>query len=133
LPQEEQAAAIANVYAQKQPISNLTDNYDLILNLVDVNSGGTVQRIVWPAAKGTPDQPFYVHEVPTIVVSLQHPFALADMPQVATYINAYDGMDNTLEALAAKLAGESEFTGVSPVDAEVSELLDTKIWRESTY
>lgn len=133
LPPEEQAAAIANVYAQKQPISNLTDHYDLILNLVDVNSGGTVQRIVWPAAKGTPDQPFYVHEVPTIVVSLQHPFALADMPQVGTYINAYDGMDNTLEALAAKLAGESEFTGVSPVDAEVSELLDTKIWRESTY
>ena len=133
LPKEEQGAAIANVYAQKQPISNLTDNYDLILNLVDVNSGGTVQRIVWPAAKGTPDQPFYVHEVPTIVVSIQHAFALADMPQVGTYINAYDGMDNTLEALAAKLAGESEFTGVSPVDAMVSELLDTSIWRESTY
>ena len=133
LPKEEQAAAIANVYAQKQPISNLTDNYDLIINLVDVNSGGTVQRIVWPAAKGTPDQPFYVHEVPTIVVSIQHAFALADMPQVGTYINAYDGMDNTLQALATKLAGESEFTGVSPVDAMVSELLDTAIWRESTY
>lgn len=133
LPKEEQAAAIANVYAQKQPISNLTDNYDLILNLVDVNSGGTVQRIVWPAAKGTPDQPFYVHEVPTIVVSIQHAFALADMPQVGTYINAYDGMDNTLEALAAKLAGESEFKGVSPVDAMVSELLDTAIWRKSEY
>ena len=58
LPENERAAAIANVYAQKQPISNLTDYYDLILNLVDVNSGGTVQRIVWPAAKGTPDQPF---------------------------------------------------------------------------
>ena len=133
LPKEEQAAAIANVYAQKQPISNLTDNYDLILNLVDVNSGGTVQRIVWPAAKGTPDQPFYVHEVPTIVVSIQHAFALADMPQVGTYINAYDGQETTLNALAKKLAGESEFTGVSPVDAMVSELLDTAIWRKSEY
>lgn len=133
LPKEEQAAAIANVYAQKQPISNLTDNYDLILNLVDVNSGGTVQRIVWPAAKGTPDQPFYVHEVPTIVVSIQHAFALADMPQVGTYINAYDGKETTLNALAKKLAGESEFTGVSPVDAMVSELLDTAIWRKSEY
>lgn len=132
LPKEEQAAAIANVYAQKQPISNLTDHYDLILNLVDVNSGGTVQRIVWPAAKGTPDQPFYVHEVPTIVVSIQHAFALADMPQVGTYINAYDGQENTLQALAAKLAGESEFTGVSSVDA-YTDLIDTHIWRESTY
>lgn len=132
LPKEEQAAAIMNVYAQKQPISNLTDHYDLILNLVDVNSGGTVQRIVWPASKGTPDQPFYVHEVPTIVASIQHPFALADMPQVGTYINAYDGMETTLKALAAKLAGESEFSGVSSVDPYCG-LLDTEIWRESTY
>lgn len=132
LPVEERAAAIANVYAQKQPIANLTDHYDLILNLVDVNSGSTTQRIIWPAAKGTPDQPFYVHEVPTIVVSVQHPFALADMPQVGTYINAYDGKENTLQALAAKLAGESEFTGVSSVDP-YCDLLDTEIWRESSY
>ncbi|MBY4633833.1 beta-hexosaminidase [Streptococcus suis] len=128
LPEEERPAAIANVYASKRPIAEITDNYDLIINLVDVNSGGTTQRIIWPAAKGTPDQPFYVHEIPTIVVSVQHPFALADMPQVATYINAYDGLPVTLEALVAKLAGESDFTGVSPVDAYCG-LLDTRIWR----
>ncbi|HHT7649579.1 TPA: glycoside hydrolase family 3 protein [Streptococcus suis] len=128
LPEEERPAAIANVYASKRPIAEITDNYDLIINLVDVNSGGTTQRIIWPAAKGTPDQPFYVHEIPTIVVSVQHPFALADMPQVATYINAYDGLPVTLEALVAKLAGETEFTGVSPVDAYCG-LLDTRIWR----
>lgn len=128
LPEEERPAAIANVYASKRPIAEITDNYDLIINLVDVNSGGTTQRIIWPAAKGTPDQPFYVHEIPTIVVSVQHPFALADMPQVATYINAYDGLPATLEALVAKLAGESAFTGVSPVDAYCG-LVDTQIWR----
>ncbi len=128
LPEEERPAAIANVYASKRPIAEITDNYDLIINLVDVNSGGTTQRIIWPAAKGTPDQPFYVHEIPTIIVSVQHPFALADMPQVATYINAYDGLPVTLEALVAKLAGESAFTGVSPVDAYCG-LVDTQIWR----
>ncbi|HEM4165837.1 glycoside hydrolase family 3 protein [Streptococcus suis] len=128
LPEEERPVAIANVYASKRPIAEITDNYDLIINLVDVNSGGTTQRIIWPAAKGTPDQPFYVHEIPTIVVSVQHPFALADMPQVATYINAYDGLPVTLEALVAKLAGESDFTGVSPVDAYCG-LVDTQIWR----
>lgn len=132
LPVEKRAAAMANVYAQKQPISNLTDNYDLILNLVNVNLGSTTQRIIWPAAKGTPDQPFYVHEIPTIVVSVQHPFALADMPQAGTYINAYDGEENTLLALTAKLAGESEFTGVSSVDPYCG-LMDTEIWRESDY
>lgn len=128
LPEEERPAAIANVYASKRPISEITDAYDLIINLVDVNSGGTTQRIIWPAAKGTPDQPFYVHEIPTIVISVQHPFALADMPQTATYINAYDGLDVTLESLVAKLAGESAFVGVSPVDAYCG-LLDTHIWR----
>lgn len=129
LPEEERPLAIRDVYASKRPISHITDNYDLIINLVDVNSGGTTQRIIWPAAKGTPDQPFYVHEVPTIVVSVQHPFALADMPQVSTYINAYDGMPVTIEALVEKLAGNSEFTGVSPVDAYCG-LIDTHIWRQ---
>lgn len=128
LPESERAAAIANVYAQKQPISNLTDHYDLIINVVNVNAGSTAQRIVWPPSKGTPDQPFYVHEIPTIAISIQHAFALADMPQVGTYINAYDGMESTLKYVCQKLSGESEFTGVSPVDAFCG-LIDTQIWR----
>lgn len=128
LPDSERAAALANVYAQKQPISNLTDNWDLIINLSDVNSGGTTQRIIWPASKGTPDTPFYVHEIPTIFVSVQNPFDLADVPQVGTYINAYDGMQVTMEALFEKLSGLSEFKGVSPVDAFCG-LIDTTIWR----
>lgn len=116
LPEEERAAAIANVYAQKQPISNLTDKYDLIINVSDVNSGGTIQRPIWPASKGTPDIPFYVHEVPTIFVSVQNPFDLADVPQVSTYINTYDGMFVTMEELVKKLIGQSEFKGESSVD-----------------
>lgn len=132
LPESERGAAIANVYAQKQPISKLTDNYDLIINVSDVNSGGTIQRTIWPASKGTPDIPFYVHEVPTIFVSVQNPFDLADVPQVGTYINTYDGMEVTMELLAEKLAGESEFKGVSPVNA-MTDLIDTSIWRPSDY
>lgn len=132
LPEEERAAAIANVYAQKQPISNLTDKYDLIINVSDVNSGGTIQRPIWPASKGTPDIPFYVHEVPTIFVSVQNPFDLADVPQVSTYINTYDGMFVTMEELVKKLIGQSEFKGESSVD-ELCGLWDTKVWRKSTY
>lgn len=129
LPEEERGAAIANVYAQKQPVSNLTDNYDLIINVGDVNSGGTIQRTIWPASKGTPDIPFYVHEIPTIYVSVQNPFDLADVPQVGTYINTYDGMLVTMEELVKKLAGESEFQGVSSVDAFCG-LWDTKLWKD---
>ncbi|MBY5034976.1 beta-hexosaminidase [Streptococcus gallolyticus] len=127
-PEDQRFKAIQNVYAQKQTIASLTDNYDLIINLADVNTGGTVQRIVWPASKGTPDIPFYVHEVPTIFVSVQSPFHLADVPQVGTYINAYDGKVVTLEELTKKLMGESEFKGIDPVDSYCG-LVDTHIWR----
>ena len=113
-----------NVYAQKRPISDLTDNYDLIINVANV-APNTHQRIEWPASKGTPDIPFYVNEVPTIFVSIQCPFHLADVPQVKTYINAYDGKESTLKALVEKMVGRSEFTGVSPVDAFCG-LLDTQ-------
>lgn len=116
LPEEERFAAIANVYAQKRPITELTDHYDLIINIANVNPG-TVQRIVWPASKGTPDIPFYIHEVPTIFVSVQYPYHLADVPQVKTYINTYDSRKQTLEVLVEKLMGRSEFKGKSPVDA----------------
>jgi beta-N-acetylhexosaminidase len=125
LPEEERGAAIANVYAQKRPITELTDNYDLIINLANVNPG-TVQRIVWPASKGTPDIPFYIHEVPTIFVSVQYPYHLADVPQVKTYINTYDSKKANLEVLVEKLMGRSEFKGESPVDAFCG-FIDTRI------
>ncbi|MBO5131048.1 MAG: beta-hexosaminidase, partial [Romboutsia sp.] len=116
LPEEERMKAMGSVYAAKRPISELTDNYDLIINLAAVNPN-TDQRIQWPLSKGTPDIPFYVNEVPTIFVSVLCPFHLADVPQVKTYINTYDNKDFTLQALVDKMVGRSEFKGVSPVDA----------------
>lgn len=116
LPPQEMLGAVMNVYAQKRPISDLTNNYDLIINVADVPPS-TDQRIQWNPSKGTPDIPFYVNEVPTIFISLQCPFHLADVPQVKTYINAYDNQEHTLVAIVDKLLGRSEFKGVSPVDA----------------
>ena len=124
LPVEERRAAMGSIYAAKRPITDLTDNYDLIINLASVNPN-TDQRIQWPASKGTPDIPFYVNEVPTIFISVQCPFHLADVPQVKTYINAYDNKDVTFVALVDKMLGRSEFKGVSPVDAFCG-LLDTQ-------
>lgn len=124
LPPQEMAAAIMNVYAQKRPISELTDKYDLIINIASVPPG-VVQRINWTSSKGTPDIPFYVNEIPTIFVSTDCPFLLADVPQVKTYINAYDSKEYTLSALVDKFMGRSEFKGVSPVDAFCG-LMDTR-------
>ncbi|MDO5720148.1 MAG: glycoside hydrolase family 3 N-terminal domain-containing protein [Actinomycetaceae bacterium] len=117
LPPEEQAQVVRDVYAGKAPISNLTDNYDLILLVAKIE--GMMQpteRVMWPATKGTVDIPWYVYEIPTIYVSTASPYDLVDVPQVKTYINTYDDKPFTLEALIDKLEGKSDFRGVSPVD-----------------
>lgn len=116
LPEDQRKDAMANVYAGKKPIADLTSKYDLIINLANVNPS-TDQRLQFDATKGTPDMPFYVFEIPTIFVSVQCPFHLADIPQVQTYINTYDAFEPTLKALVEKMMGRSEFKGVSPVDA----------------
>ena len=40
--------------------------------------------------KGGGEIPWYVFELPVVVVGVQHPFVLADIPQARTYINTYD-------------------------------------------
>ncbi|HQY33220.1 MAG TPA: glycoside hydrolase family 3 N-terminal domain-containing protein [Actinotalea sp.] len=128
LPEEERMAGIASMYSGKAPIAGLTDRYDLILNVAKVVGGmQPVERVSWPASKGTPDLPWYVHEVPTIFVSVAAPFHLADAPAVKCFINTYDALAPTLDALVAKLAvGAEAFTGVSPVDAFCG-LVDTRL------
>lgn len=118
LPPEEAEQMLTSMYAGKAPITSITDKYDLIIQVAFImNMFGTVQRIGWKMSKGTPDIPWYVHELPTIFISLSSPFHLADVPQVKTYINTYDKNEHTLDALVEKLLGRSEFKGVDPVDS----------------
>ena len=125
LSEGEKMMGLMNIYASKRPIAELVAKSDLIINVANIGLA-TVQRIIWPMSKGTPDIPFYVHEIPSIFVSVQCPFHLADVPQMQTYINTYDGKNKTIEALVQKLVGKSEFKGVSPVDAFCG-LFDTRI------
>ena len=100
------------------PVSEITQNYDLIIYLVSLatKSNQTVVRIEWAEPMGA-DVPVYMHSVPTIAISLENPYHLLDMPRVKTYINTYGGTDEILNALINKLTGKSQFTGKSPVDA----------------
>ncbi|MCA0438100.1 MAG: beta-hexosaminidase [Actinobacteria bacterium] len=114
---EEVAAVVMGAYAGKLPISALTDNYDLVLSVGNVNGlMQPVERVSWPATKGTYDIPWYVHEIPTIAISCASPHMLPDIPQVKTYINCYDDKDVTLDVLIDKLEGRSPFKGVPTTD-----------------
>ena len=117
LPKDEAMKIVMNVYNNKTPITDLTLNYDLVIQFAHFDPHNTVQRISWKLSKGTADIPWYVHELPVIFVSLCSPFHLFDVPMVKTYINCYDKNISTLESLVEKLVGNEEFKGVDPVDS----------------
>ena len=95
-------------------------NYDmavLILNL-QTASNATVVRVNWNVIFGMGnDLPWYAGEMPLVVVSVNNPYHLLDIPMAHTYINTYTNNEETLDALMDKLMGRSAFKGVSPVDA----------------
>lgn len=115
-------------FAGKTPIKGFREGQDLIITLVDIAGGfQPVARPGFGMTKGGGEIPWYVHELPVLVISVNHPFVLADIPQARTFINTYDSTDDTLEVLIEKLMkGEASFTGVDPIDAYCG-LWDTRL------
>ncbi|MGL5437532.1 MAG: hypothetical protein ACRDBO_19460 [Lachnospiraceae bacterium] len=55
--------------------------------------------------------PWYVHEVPTVCVSLNYTNHLIDMRDYKTFINAYASTEEYIRAAIEKITGESDFKG----------------------
>jgi beta-N-acetylhexosaminidase len=86
--------------------------YDLVL--LALNFTGYAQtnevRVTWSTDHSV-DQPWYLTEVPTVVVSLNLTNHLIDVPQAKTFINAYGSKPENIHALVERLIGKSAFTG----------------------
>ncbi|WP_156299610.1 glycoside hydrolase family 3 protein [Streptobacillus canis] len=67
-------------------------------------------RIKWSGPMSN-EIPWYVHEVPTVMVSFNFTNHLHDATMVKCYINAYCDNEVTIDHLIEKLMGESEFKG----------------------
>ena len=106
-------------FAGKTPIKDFRENQDLIITLVDIAGGfQPVARPAFGMTKGGGEIPWYVFELPVVVVGTQYPYVLADIPQARTYINTYDSKPATLDALVEKLmTGEDAFKGKDPIGA----------------
>lgn len=106
-------------FAGKTEIKEFVGNQDMIITLVDIAGGfQPVARPGFGMSKGGGEIPWYVHELPVVVVGCGQPFALADIPQARTYINTYDSADQTFDALVEKLMkGPDAFKGEDPVDS----------------
>ena len=99
------------------PMSDVIGRYDLILYVANLatRSNQTVVRIEWEQPMGANCMHF-LHDVPTVFISLENPYHLLDVPRVRTYINTYSSNDIAIEALVEKLMGKSPFRGINPVD-----------------
>ena len=104
-----------NIYfAGKNAIADFVKDMDLVITLCDINEG----RPSFGLSKGGGEIPWYVFEIPVVAVSCGQPTMLADIPQVRTYINAYDTKDSTFDALVENLmTGEEAFKGQDPIDS----------------
>ncbi|MFI3260966.1 MAG: glycoside hydrolase family 3 N-terminal domain-containing protein [bacterium] len=100
------------------PIEEFNKKYDACFLICDVTgySESNGRSIKWKIPMG-PEIPWYVTELPTVVISTAWPFHLHDLPMVPTYINTYNSSELAIEMTVDKIIGKSEFKGVSPVDA----------------
>jgi len=87
-------------------------NVDAALIVADIVGYGAQNnyRIQWKAAMSN-ECPWYVHEVPTAMVSLNFPTHLHDATMVKCYINAYHSNPEIIKQVVDKIMGESEFKG----------------------
>ncbi|MBR2583537.1 MAG: hypothetical protein IKD61_09110 [Oscillospiraceae bacterium] len=107
LPNAEQAVA----WCAEHPVDLV-----IICNMENA-SNNTTLRLNWNVAFGLGDDaPWFVSEVPALMISTAYPYHLFDAPMLKTYINAYAGTPDYQRAVMDKLMGRSAFTGKSPVD-----------------
>lgn len=88
------------------------ENVDLALEVSDVVGYGAQNnyRIQWSTAMSN-EVPWFVHEVPTVFVSLNFTTHLHDATMVKTFVNAYHNNEETIKQVIDKLEGKSEFKG----------------------
>lgn len=79
-----------------------------------INMSGYAQannvRLEW-SVKHSTEIPWYVQEVPTVVISLNYTNHLIDVPMAKTFINAYAPTEPVIDHLLKKIAGEEPFEG----------------------
>ncbi len=85
---------------------------DAALIIADVVGYGAQNnyRIQWKTAMSN-ECPWYVWEVPTVMVSLNYTTHLHDATMVKCYINAYHSNAENIKQVVDKMMGESDFKG----------------------
>lgn len=110
---------LALLHEMYRSVGELHKDYDLYVYICNMEnaSNNTTLRLNWNVTFGLGDDaPWFVSEIPTLMISTAYPYHLFDAPMVKTYINAYAGTPEFRSAVMEKIMGRSSFTGKSPID-----------------
>jgi beta-N-acetylhexosaminidase len=109
----------ANMWANRLTTSplDMLAQYNIVVYFASLKtaSNQTTVRINWAQPMGA-DVPKFVHDVPTLFVSVDNPYHLQDVPMVKTFVNGYTSNEYVVNAIVERLLGRAPFTGVNPID-----------------
>ena len=94
------------------PVEEFKKKYDVVFMFVHMKGYAQENnvRLKWSAAHSS-ELPWFVHEVPTVGVSLNYTNHLYDLPMLKTFVNAYAPTREYIRAAVEKITGKSEFQG----------------------
>ncbi len=100
-------------------VKSFKSKYDLVIYVANIQneSNRTTARINWKTLYGAGNNiPWFVKEIPTLLISFGNPYHLFDVPMVETFINAYCDYDHFIDAGIDKMVGIGKFLGKSPTN-----------------
>ena len=113
---EEKRSLMHEMYRAVEEVHEAYDLYVYICNMENA-SNNTTLRLNWNVAFGLGDDaPWFVSEVPAMMISTAYPYHLFDAPMMKTYINAYAGTADYQSAVMDRIMGRQPFTGQNPAD-----------------
>lgn len=122
---------LAGMKQISQSIEEFRKKYDLFIYFINkpTKSNQTNLRVEYKSFGGF-DSPWFVKEVPTMMISVANPYHQYDLENVETVVNTYASTEEVLDLLVDKLIGKSQFKGKSPVKLEFEAFVgDISKWK----
>lgn len=110
---------LSSMEENNKGVAFMTDSYDAAVYVALYNWGDELaMHLSWRGfhARGN-DAPWFTAELPTMFISLAHPYYLNDVPMMKTFVNTYGKTPYTVEALMNRICGREPFMGKSPTDS----------------
>ncbi len=104
-----------------KPLKDWTSKFDLIIYFTkwEQMSNQTSLQVKYKAMGF--DAPWFVEEVPTMLINVANPYQGYDFPMIKTVINGYSPKEDVYDSIIEKIMGKSNFKGISPIRLDFEE------------